>query len=435
MVFDSRPNVNRLFGLSTRLSWDGVNNYTNQVVQSQAGGQTRNWDRTSQYFYKKLHGIPLVTRNFDSIVEVSKYSNGSYRMFPTANASQFTLNNGVTDASIVGGMYIPLRLPGLVTPADLASWVGTVTDANLLEKIKDDKINLAQTFAEVQQTANLLTSTARKIIKSIIYLKKGNVLSAARSLVANGYKIPKRTHRLHHKREAYRGGSAGTISDTDVASDFLSLQYGWRPLLSDVYGAAEALAVHNNRPKFKTVKVKYFLNSNNDFPEVRDRFCGFGNLCPIVDLPTHQRWATKSVTFSITNNAAKTISETGISNPALLAWELVPFSFVADWFLPVGGFLSAFDATAGCTFHNSTVSARMFQRWKSSAVGKAGNAGGFGNWTYVGNLEAYYSKETVVRRYVNTWPSNRFPDFKNPLSLEHMANSIALLTVLTRGRR
>lgn len=34
----------------------------------------------------------------------------------------------------------------------------------------------------------------------------------------------------------------------------------------------------------------------------------------------------------------------GLLNPLSVAWELMPLSFVADWFLPIGSYLSGFDA-------------------------------------------------------------------------------------------
>jgi len=38
-----------------------------------------------------------------------------------------------------------------------------------------------------------------------------------------------------------------------------------------------------------------------------------------------------------------------LTNPALVAWELVPFSFVADWFVPIGSWLTAIAPLIGIT--------------------------------------------------------------------------------------
>jgi hypothetical protein len=40
----------------------------------------------------------------------------------------------------------------------------------------------------------------------------------------------------------------------------------------------------------------------------------------------------------------------GVINPLAIAWELYPFSFVIDWFVPIGSVLTAATATAGLEF-------------------------------------------------------------------------------------
>jgi len=44
------------------------------------------------------------------------------------------------------------------------------------------------------------------------------------------------------------------------------------------------------------------------------------------------------------------LKQFGLANPLSIAWELVPWSFVVDWVLPVGEFLDACTATFGLTF-------------------------------------------------------------------------------------
>jgi hypothetical protein len=40
-------------------------------------------------------------------------------------------------------------------------------------------------------------------------------------------------------------------------------------------------------------------------------------------------------------------SQLGVVNPASIAWELIPFSFIVDWFLNVGDFLNQFSDFLG----------------------------------------------------------------------------------------
>ena len=49
----------------------------------------------------------------------------------------------------------------------------------------------------------------------------------------------------------------------------------------------------------------------------------------------------------VTNQNAYLANRVGMINPATVAWELVPFSFAIDWFLPVTSFLDSYTDQVG----------------------------------------------------------------------------------------
>jgi hypothetical protein len=102
----------------------------------------------------------------------------------------------------------------------------------LLENLKDQKVNLAQAFVEREETVKTVASTAKTIASVLTNLHKGNFSGAAKAL---GIKPPKRGQRKFLKEYANDTANA-------VGNGWLALQYGWKPLLNDVYGAAETLA-------------------------------------------------------------------------------------------------------------------------------------------------------------------------------------------------
>lgn len=57
--------------------------------------------------------------------------------------------------------------------------------------------------------------------------------------------------------------------------------------------------------------------------------------------------ARAKVQIQIKNPNLYLYQNLGLTNPAALIWELVPFSFVFDWWVDVGSFLSALDETLG----------------------------------------------------------------------------------------
>jgi hypothetical protein len=51
--------------------------------------------------------------------------------------------------------------------------------------------------------------------------------------------------------------------------------------------------------------------------------------------------------MKIIPDSVRNVSALGLTNPALVGWELVPFSFVVDWFTPIGSWLESLTAFEG----------------------------------------------------------------------------------------
>jgi hypothetical protein len=117
----------------------------------------------------------------------------------------------------------------------------------------------------------------------------------------------------------------------------------------------------------------------------------------------------------------------GFLTPELVAWELLPFSFVADWFIPIGTYLEALDfvksvegtyvrtdlsrADVGLgTAPNVTIVSGSARRKEISVTRTAGS---------IGTLSSQIGR----------------PKFKNPLSVSHATSAIALLQSVFGGRR
>jgi hypothetical protein len=116
----------------------------------------------------------------------------------------------------------------------------------------------------------------------------------------------------------------------------------------------------------------------------------------------------------------------GLTNPLLIAWELLPWSFVVDWFLPVGKFVENMDATAGLTFKDGYLTTY-------EVIDSIGTVDGsyLSKTSGVNNIKRGIQsrkKVTVYRQKLTDFPSNPAPSFKNPVSLDHMLNAMALLS-------
>lgn len=275
--------------------------------------------------------------------------------------------------------------------------------------IKNQNVNLGVAFGEASETARLIGDTATRFAKCITALRRKQF---RRAMDAIG--ISKRTV-LPRKTKAHQA--------------WLELQYGWKPLLQDVYGSAKALAerrswdwyVRGEGTQVERIAVSkaYEPHSTVAYRSALTTVKGiYAAKCIIYALPE--------------NELLHSFSSLGLTNPFEVAWELVPFSFVADWFIPVGDFLSSIDALLGMQVANATVTSFHKAEYRSRGIpGRGGD-----NYFELESKAGWSSrkKEVYLLREVMSeapWPT--FPRIKDGRSYGHMANGLALLGAVFGG--
>lgn len=209
----------------------------------------------------------------------------------------------------------------------------------LLGELHEHDINLAVAYAERTATANLVKDTAGKLLRGARALKKGNFSEAARHLG-----LPRSGLRKDHKGKWRR-----TNFTRDAFSQkWLEFSYGWVPLYNDMYGslvaADKALAKKPSRliPVSKQAHYSETINTSE--------LTNVGSYP--IEVPLNGKIHVKQVmkiacNVKIDNPALATVQSVGLTNPALVAWELVPFSFVVDWVIPIGNWLTALAPLVG----------------------------------------------------------------------------------------
>lgn len=338
-----------------------------------------------------------------------------YHPYPPGGATPIFADRLVSSESAKAYWYVT---DDFMLPPSITSDVQRCSDlatTKLLLRMKDGKFNGAQALAEANQVQRLIGDTTRKLALTLTFLRKGNLRGA--SLVL-GVRTGKREQTRYTKMYQKAGDKASI--ENMLSSGVLAVQYGIRPLLQDIVGAAELYAQKRAAEVVVSMKASATVERNlSSKKQVTSSFNADGVYTAKANSFTNRvTTVTVGCSFQKGSEVVHTLKQLGISNPFLLAWELMPWSFVIDWFIPIGNYLSSLDATLGLIFNDGFKSTKCVQTHTRSQV-VSGYVRSSGSSTYAGS--------DFRRTALTGFPSVRPPQFKNPFSWEHALNGIALL--------
>lgn len=297
----------------------------------------------------------------------------------------------INDAS-----YLPAVPSGMVSR----------TEVKALLELKNQKVNLAQAFAERKMTASLVASSLSRMTRSLNSLH--TVLrGGGREALAESWRILRGLKR----------------SPRALPQSWLEYQYGWTPLLNDIYGSASALRERKQVSDW-LVTVKKSTREKKKVTDVRETITGFkANRTIETDVGVFVR-------FDVVpdNHFLQVVSSLGLSNPLLIAWELMPYSFVIDWFVPIGNWLSAMDATQGFKFGYGSKSIRREGVVQASYMSRTE-----GGYVYNSSAKSRKREFKLERTPYAAFPFPSFPGFKDPFSAAHVANGLSLFATALGG--
>lgn len=322
----------------------------------------------------------------------------------------------LTDPSSDGG-YLPQLQAGLDRNREQLV-------RKLLSRLSQGKVNAAQFIAEREQTKNLVASTARRIASAAVNLRRGNVKAAIVSLTG--------TNRYFKPGMVYHRGPGRVAGG--LPEQWLALQYGWKPLLSDIYGSCEELARFATGVEPDAASVSASVKTSLDRKDY-DSGGDNGWFPPASWRQTQgEIHGSGSIYYKIGSPLINALSRTGVVNPVTLAWELLPWSFVVDWFYPVGDFLEQCNAEDGLLFSKGWLVQKTSAAWSAKLKANQVFSGGYDVKLSGGNHTARVS--SYKRSALTGFPIPSWPSFKDPFSSTHVANGLSLLaTAFGRGPR
>lgn len=198
-------------------------------------------------------------------------------------------------------------------------------------------MNLGQTLGEAPETVRFILGKAEQVLKLYRAVRKGDasgIHNALRKFKA--FKAMPSSKR----RKAIRKFASNARKD--AAGTWLQLQFAWKPLLADIDDATRILADGLSQSDILTASAEGKTSCPAPLPDVQPKIFNF--------TWSGEHSVEVKVTYKITNPLLYDLEKLGLLNPLSLAWELVPLSFVIDWFLPIGNFLQALTQPFGISF-------------------------------------------------------------------------------------
>jgi len=219
----------------------------------------------------------------------------------------------------------------------------------LREKIVGSDFDMGVFLGEGREALQMISRSATTIARALTALKSGDIRGVAKALQvtpptnADRMRASILRARARHIRENALDRQLAntpvgwipqkqgfTAYDRELSARWLELQYGWMPVVKDMYGAGCALAQQLNNPYVQTyrARLKRPLIANLATPNIAlaQAYTAYG-------IDRGQLVARiKEVNVPQLN---------GLVDPSSVLWELTPWSFVLDWVIPIGNYLQA----------------------------------------------------------------------------------------------
>lgn len=207
--------------------------------------------------------------------------------------------------------------------------------AKFVDQMKDSAQN-ANNVLEAKQSIGQIISHVKAISGSIEAVRRGDIVGAAKKL---GISIDGNTEKKIKRR-------AKQASDR-----WLELHFGWVPLVQDIGSSIDALQGTGKSSPYSFVDIKAGSGFSGNYSDSSTTYPALGLQDQTYDSYHWNGGVRMSGQVAVENPNIALANQMGFVNPLSVAWEAVPFSFVADWFSNAGQCLSAMSDFWGYQLH------------------------------------------------------------------------------------
>lgn len=335
-------------------------------------------DTVTPGYWKRSAKGEVFCNSFSSIVkEFSADDNRSTNLYNNkVLAESRRWSNGAALTEIVGTSH-----PTLYLDAEQAAAKAAI---DAIRNVQRTEVDAAAFIGEWEQTRNLHRSVGNALVKlanPTVNRYRGRRMRRIPLYDERGLPILNRngkpTFRYAHDKEEFFG-STRSEKTKQLADLFLSYKMGVVPLLSDLEGAIKILS--QNKALRRTARSEEVLSAVSTNVQT---FEDDGLTWRITKSSTRILSIRYGILYEDTA-VGRAVAQLGLSRPLTSAWELVPYSFVVDWFVGVGDWLDANQPSLASKTLCAWASTRD-QRSLVATINQPKNIKQIGSWTIEGS--------------------------------------------------
>lgn len=368
-------NVRMTVGSLTDSKWWGNDNYYNntsyvQTLESRCTRDGRHGTKRPSGHWGATPYSRYVELQKSESAFSKKESDGPYRRYQTGDLTY--LCNQPLDVNMWEFLSINTRARAR-------------TEA--LNKLRgDSSLQLGADLAEINKTLAMIASPSIAVVKALLAAKHGRWSDVPRHLGLSKKDI---------------------MSGKYPANKWLEYQYGWKPLMSSIHDGYNRF---KSNPRTGVLQVRRTCSDSQSLDFIRNNVRCVGS----VDLKHRV-----IVDFAVADQFVDALDGVGLANPLSVAWEVVPFSFVVDWFAPVGNVFAAATQTMGLTCLQTVETGITNARVQMTGHGDYDNPGSARHEMYI-----------MGRSVSQDFPIPEFYFKPSPFSTSHVTSALALLRQL-----
>lgn len=200
-----------------------------------------------------------------------------------------------------------------------------------------DQAQLLTGLLEARQSMSMITKRVKQLGLFASSVARGNIPRALRVLrSASGYPDKEMERRRRAKIAELRLLPPSHWKSKSVGNVFLETWFGWLPTIGDIQASFKVLGRTDFATQSMKVSAREMFTTRSD--DVANRLYS-----------SHKGFSFAKIGCSIriTNTDAHLVSQLGLTNPLLTAYQLIPYSWMANWFINMEQFLQQFSIYPG----------------------------------------------------------------------------------------